>query len=243
MPPVDFSSAIPNKGAVLIVDTTKHPLLPYPLTLFSAAVPLDWSLYVVHGSEANQTTFVERAAAAWRGRQVTLLPLGNATANTSLLFRDPAFWHRIHAEHILVATTDSVPCCLSPYNLTSWLRFPYLGCRLGDTVPWPQAGYGAPGLSLRRRSFMLACFEAVGNASADLREEQLLWDCMNSFRGPRPTEADAAAFCTSGAMLDRSWGALSISQRFGKPQFCLNNGTACQKPALLHHCPEVDGLI
>ena len=109
---MDSTRAPPSDGALLIVEPRPHPLLKPVIDAFSARVPSTWVLYVVHGR--GNGDYARRAAEqVAETRRVVYLQLDAdnlSAAQYNALFKTPAFWDRVQAEHVLVFQTDAMPC-------------------------------------------------------------------------------------------------------------------------------------
>ena len=223
------------KGALLIVEPRSHPMLPKVIDAFSARVPKEWTLYVVHGPK--NATYAKKAAARARlTRTVVYLELGQdnlRAAEYNNLFKSQEFWEHIDAEHILVFQTDAMPCG-PPLDVDRFGKFGYIGCAYGNTVGpntwWPNKGfYGVGGLSLRRKSFILKCLAKNSNDPEDVTFGTCVDDLAAAY--PKPTAKDVGDFCAQN-----SWGPSARPGSWGAHQI-KRNMPAHLKPKFLDYCP------
>jgi hypothetical protein len=72
----------------------------------------------------------------------------------NLLLTSADLWRQVLGEKILYFQTDSVLCSNSPYNLSDFLTYDFIG------APWATGGCCNGGLSIRSRSMMLKMYES-----------------------------------------------------------------------------------
>lgn len=231
-----FEEAADDDGAVVIVEPRAHPNFRYVLELFRDRVPASWSLYVFHGSTNGAAA--RAAADGWvrTGRKVEFHDLGVDNLNAAqynALFKSVKFWEMMQEEDLLIVQTDAVPCSSSPYPLSKFRKFPYIGCaytgQVGRDTYWEQYGFfGSGGLSFRKRSFALRCAKAYPPLHAPEAEDVTFGECVAEFGAPKPTARDLSEFCTQNSFLAPSWGAHQVAQQL----------PADQKPAFRGYCPE-----
>lgn len=189
-------------AAAVIVEPRRHPLLPAVLKNVHERLPKSWDLYIFHGP-AN-AAYVQTATAPLKGRRIFQkgLEKENLTAGDyNELMTSESFWNQVDAEHILVFQTDTVLCGKGPLDMSSFLKYPYIGCsydtkHVGERVPWPgKAFYGVGGLSLRKKSFMLDCIRSTPR-SAGKGEDVFFSECVAKRADRVKDAATLGAFCT-----------------------------------------------
>ncbi|GBF99981.1 hypothetical protein Rsub_13113 [Raphidocelis subcapitata] len=172
LPPLPPS---PSRVAVLI-ETRPAAKLPSVVANAAAVLPPDWRLQL----------FLSEAARALAAGSPGLAPLlasgraffsplpapvassggaGLAWADFNALLMSRALWRAVAGEHVLIFQLDTALCAASPHKIGDYLSYDYVG------APWTRERWGdAPGgnggLSLRRRSRMLAALDALGPGSA-----------------------------------------------------------------------------
>ena len=237
---MDSTRGPPSDGALLIVEPRPHPLLKPVIDAFSARVPSTWVLYVVHGR--GNGDYARRAAEqVAETRRVVYLQLDAdnlSAAQYNALFKTPAFWDRVQAEHVLVFQTDAMPCA-GALDMARYGQFGYVGCAYGNAVGpntgWGTWGfYGSGGLSLRRKSFMQECLRRYPLGSGPEAEDVTFSACVDDLAAtyPKPTAADVGGFCAQNSWGDtarapNSWGAHQIGKQM-EPHL---------RAPFLEHCP------
>jgi hypothetical protein len=215
-------------GCVLIVEPRKHENFKAVLDAFLRAVPDDYdTLFVYHGVANGD--FARAAAGSWigAGKRVVFRPLGvsDLDAETyNALFKRGDFWRGIDREKILVVQTDAVPCPSSPYKLSDFEHFGYIGCSYGVEFPtgrssdvWNGHGfYGVGGLSFRRRSFCLKCCARGEKPGENAAEDVFFGDGVADLAAHKPTPSDLARFCTQNSFDAKSFGAHQIGKQLNR---------------------------
>lgn len=232
----------PSPGALVIVEPRRHPMLAEVIRAFSARVPSDWVLYVVHGR--SNASYAQSASQTPEKRPTVFIELNadNLTAaQYNALFKTPAFWEAIQAEHILVFQTDSMPCTTDTLDLKRFGKFGYIGCAyngdlVGPNTYWEDGYgfYGVGGLSLRRKSFMMKCLKQHPVGSKPEAEDVTFGACVDSIPGfAKPSAIDIGDFCAQG-----SWGDTSRQPRsWGVHKFNEGGMSASTKKTFKEYCP------
>ncbi|GBF99982.1 hypothetical protein Rsub_13114 [Raphidocelis subcapitata] len=163
LPPLPPS---PSRAAVLI-ETKAAAKLPAVVANAAAVLPPDWrlQLFLSEAARALAAGAPELAPLLASGRAFfSPLPEGYAAVDgwwdyqTLLLSRQ--LWRAVAGEHVLLFQLDTAMCAASPHKIGDYLSYDYVG------APWTRERWGdAPGgnggLSLRRRSRMLAALDAL----------------------------------------------------------------------------------
>ena len=233
----------PSSGALVIVEPRDHPMLARVIDEFSARVPKEWVLYVVHGS--SNRAYAERASSnTAKNRRTVFIELhadNLSAAQYNALFKTPSFWDCVHAEHILIFQTDAMPCGVSDLDIARFGTFGYIGCAYdGDKVGlhtgyWgSNAFYGVGGLSLRRKSFIQECLKKYPKGTDPEAEDVTFSACVNAVPGyDIPTAEDLGDFCAQG-----SWGDTSREPRsWGVHKFGDGGMSASNKSQFTTYCP------
>lgn len=231
----------PSPGAFLIVEPRHHPMLATVIQSFGKRLPKDWVLYVVHGR--SNAAFAEDASATVGQRTVFIsLHADDLSADQyNALFKTPAFWEMIDAEHILVFQTDAMPCGKKALDVGRFGDFGYVGCayagdKVGPGTYWEEFGfYGVGGLSLRRKSFMLKCLEKYPKGTPPHAEDVTFSACVRSIPGYFvPTAVDLGDFCAQG-----SWGDTSRRPRsWGVHKFKEGGMSTSNRKQFVAYCPD-----
>lgn len=244
-----------GKKAAIIVEPRKHPLLISVLDNFHARLDTSWDMYVFYGN--SNAEYAKEAISAIKrdGSKRRIISKSLDTDNLSAeqynkLFKDPAFWNQIDAEHILVFQTDAVSCANSQQSIDSFLKFGYIGCSSGSAIGvhpasywggndrWFGKGsmkkypfYGVGGLSLRKKSFTLDCITKMSEYPAEFPEDVFYSICVerpeNKDMCPQRVE-EIQDFCTQGSYDNqhKSWGAHKT------------NETIPESSSFYEFCPE-----
>lgn len=157
-----------GRHAAVIVEPRNH--LALPLVIFQTASILgpEWPIYLFHGTNNLDLALSIQAIEP----SLTLISLARANLSVSeysQLLTDSSFWIRIPTDsHVLVFQTDSLLLRNSPHKIQDFLCWDYVG------APWrhlPQDIGGNGGLSLRRKSAMLAAISRLAGRGTDLPED------------------------------------------------------------------------
>ena len=242
-------SSVPNitssNGGLLIVEPRAHSLLPLVCSEFDKKVPSDWVLYIVH-SYANAAYARKSVENIPRKKVFMQLSAKSLTVDEyNSIFKNPNFWEFVKTEHILVFQTDSTPC--GPMlDMDRYGQFGYVGCAYYDKVG-PNTGYwdegwsfyGSGGLSLRRKSFTLACLEwyILNDKEPHEYEDVSFSHCVdllyNQLQYRKPTLDDVGDFCAQN-----SWGDVTREPRsFGAHQHGIQMQDRKLKRRFLAYCP------
>lgn len=248
-----------EKKAAIIVEPRKHKLLAPVLKNFNARLDSSWDMYIFHGNSNKE--YVEESVAdiiKYDKRKIILKSLNtdNLSAEQyNKLFKDPAFWNQIDAEHILVFQTDAVSCANSQQSIDSFLKYGYIGCSSGNAIGvhpasfwggddvWLGKGsmknypfYGVGGLSLRKKSFTLDCIAKMTEYHEEFPEDVFYSICVarpeNKDICPQRAE-EIQDFCTQGSYNEQhdSWGAHKT------------NDTISESSTFYEFCPEAKILF
>lgn len=223
-----------NALYALIIETRRHPNLPFVIKQFSQ---LGIRIQLFHGTKNER--FVRRSYVRGLiddGRLIlTSLGIPALTAgayNALLLSR--CFWNATCGRgKILLFQTDAILCARSPYGIQDFLSFDYIG------ATWPV-----------RRSIGLVCHGGSGGLS--LRDWRRTMECLERFPSQRwpggedgyfafhmdlagwriGAPEDCARFATQSEFRDRSFGAHKISML--PPE---------QRAQFLEYCPEAAAIL
>ena len=234
---------ISPRKALVIVEPRKHKNLKYVIENFDERMDSSWDLYVFHGQSA--ATFAKEASRSVKKRNVYLLPLDtdNLTADEyNALFKNPAFWNRVHAETILVFQTDVVLCKNSLQHINNFTKYDYIGCSIDDKTigfggwRWSSSHvddsfYGVGGMSLRKKSFMLKCIMENPTIDSAYPEDVFYSNCVAKSSKKPESAVVINNFCTQNTYNNNSLGAHRISML-----------TPADKERFLQYCPEAHAI-
>ena len=226
--------------ALVIVEPREHPDLEAVLRNVRERAPARASMVVCHGTRNG--AFARRAARGLARTSFVELPHANLTPDQyNELFKTEAFWEGIPGEHVLVFQTDAALCANSPYALRDFKDYAYVGCsygtgEVGKDAAWgPESSfYGVGGLSMRRRSAMLACIRGMPPVRASFPEDAFFSTCMDRLPlEARTPESDEVLqkFCTQNHHELPALGAHQVRL-----------ASAEQRAAFAAHCPEATWL-
>jgi hypothetical protein len=167
---------------------------------FAENLPAAWQILVLHGTENEAWA---REAAAPLGSRVRLASLGVPSltvAEYNRMLKTPEFYERhVPAETFLLFQTDSMLCAPHKDLLGKFLVYDYVG------APWDVGGVGNGGLSLRKRSALLAKLRACPPTEKDAEDGYFSKDC-EAVRLRRPTDEAAREFSVETVASPRTFG-------------------------------------
>lgn len=152
-----------DTGVAIIIEFRSTNYLVAVVMNVLQNIPIDWHIQIFHGPSnqaflLSSTTLKPHIAS----QRITLTELPQYTGGegdryrfTSELLTDINFWSLVRGEHVLVFQMDSVFCSNSPYKITDFLNYDYIG------APWSESlanktqhgiRVGNGGFSLRSRS-------------------------------------------------------------------------------------------
>jgi hypothetical protein len=204
-----------KRSAIVIVEPRKHKDLELVIKNFDKHIPAEWDLYVFHGASAYE--FAHNATSSIQKRNVYLkaLDVDNLDADAyNYLFKQTAFWDKVNAENILVFQTDTALCGSSPFNITKFTHYNYIGCNIDKTSVgtqhslhyWKSPMYGVGGLSFRKKSFMMKCIQK--NKKPDTYAEDVFFSECAHETDSKPESVNVLhSFCSQAAFMMPSFGA------------------------------------
>jgi len=143
-----------DKVAVIVVPRIAHRLAAAVLNVLSI-LPPEWKTQIFHSPEI--TDYVTGLRSLWRyfqSGQLSFHPTVNYSMTYSefdALLKTASFWNQVEGEHVLIFQLDSVLCSNSPFSISDFLAYDWVG------APWEGSPHltGNGGLSLRRKSKLL----------------------------------------------------------------------------------------
>lgn len=230
-----------RKRAMIIVEPRPHPLLGSIINNFHSRIPLEWDLYVFHGT--SHAAYAHKSADGIAStRRVFFKDLGtdNLTADQyNALFKKAAFWDRVDADDILVFQTDAVTCSKSQWNIDAFTHLDYVGCaydhQIGPGVHWGKdhSFYGSGGLSFRKKKFMMDCIAANPSIDPNAPEDVFFSDCVATSPHKPKDASTLGKFCTQNTFMEPSFGAHQIDKQLAPHH----------RTMFLDHCPEASMLF
>lgn len=219
----------------VIVETRKHPALEFVVNTFSDQLQVPIQLF--HGTEnevfiRNSTisALVEQGRVQLQRMRIAALPENRYNA----LFLNREFWNcMVGRNKILVFQTDTLLCSTSPYSLTDFCSFDYIGSTWSIRRPIGlRMNGGCGGLSLRdwkccTRSLEIFSPEAWPGGEDGYFAFHL--DLMGSRVGKAD---DCARFASQGSFKYKSFGV-------HKPRL-MNKATL---QMFLEYCPGVRQIL
>jgi hypothetical protein len=161
-------------GCCAIVEPRQHRALSFVLHNVKAALPPDWPLHIFHGRKNAE--FVREAASDLEPVVFHNLYCLNLTFRAyNRLLTKPSFYRNFQeAEYVLIFQTDSMLFSHSPFAITDFFGYDYVG------APWkwhweadPSKRGGNGGLSLRKVDSMIQTLEAHPYPRAQAVNEDL----------------------------------------------------------------------
>ena len=132
-------------------------------------IPIDWKVQMIIPKEHWSFYNTSALSSFIRSNRVFMTSLVFPRADftgaefINLLLTSASLWHQVQGEKILYFQFDSVVCSNSPYNLSQFLEYDFIG------APWRNGKCCNGGLSLRSRTKMIEMYES-GRAPFPLHE-------------------------------------------------------------------------
>ena len=168
-----------------------HKALPFVLQNFHENLPANWQILILHTTEnANYIKEVIATLAAPTGRfQMNSLGVSSLSySEYNRLLKQAEFYEKfIPTETFLIFQVDSILCAPHKELLNKFLEYDYVG------APWKMGGVGNGGLSLRKRSAMIANLRACPAKDEDNEDIYFARDC-DTVKLKRPSEDAAREF-------------------------------------------------
>ena len=160
----DISSKYPSRYPyiALIVDDRASEEVIRAVANILLHIPADWKVQMIipvdHWSYFNISSLRSQITHGRVFMTALDFPRVDFTGSEyiNLLLTSASLWHQVQGEKILYFQIDSVLCSNSPYNLSQFLQYDFVG------APWTNGRCCNGGLSLRSRSRMLQMFESDG---------------------------------------------------------------------------------
>ena len=142
----------------VIVEPRSHPALPFVLQNMVTNLSDDWKILIFHGKDNKE--YVQQIVEKMENSSRFLTPIQLEIDNLSLeqynaVLMNHAFYRCIPTETILIFQSDTM--ILEPSQLEQFLSYDYVG------APWKSGHVGNGGLSLRKKSKMLAISTTVNH--------------------------------------------------------------------------------
>ena len=144
----------------LIIDDRATPRVVTAVLNTLQHIPVDWKVQIFtlqqHWSfyqKSSLAPFIER-------NRVFMTPIDFPRNNLSgsdfinLYLTSPSLWRRVQGEKVLLFQIDSAICSNSPYQLTDFLHYDFIG------APWKGGGCCNGGFSIRSRTKTLLLLES-----------------------------------------------------------------------------------
>lgn len=158
-----WEKATENDGVAIIVEFRSTNYLVAIVMNVLHNLPLDWHIQIFHGPSNRAFLFSSPTLRPHIiSHRITLIELPQYTGGEadrhrfiSELLTNSQFWSMVHGEHVLVFQMDTIFCSNSPYKITDFLKYDYIG------APWTEwvaknsqhgIRVGNGGFSLRSRS-------------------------------------------------------------------------------------------
>ena len=182
----------------VIVEPRRHPALSFVLRNVVMNLSADWKILIFHGKDNRE--YVKDIISTMEDTSRFLTPIQLEIDNLSFeqynaVLMNHAFYRCIHTETILIFQTDAM--ILEPSKLNDFLEFDYVG------APWPTGNVGNGGLSLRKKSKMLAIATTVNHFHVN---EDMYFSMQKVIPLKKPTVEDAKRFAVETVFYDSPFG-------------------------------------
>lgn len=187
----------------VIIEPRNHKALAFVLRNFHEHLPPAWKILVLHSTE-NETfvrdTIVGISAPPTRFQMRSLGVPSMSYEDYNTLLKQPEFYEKyIPAETFLLFQTDSMICGPHKDLLQKFLAYDYVG------APWREGGVGNGGLSLRKRSAVVAKLRACP-VTGEINEDKYFASDCDAVKLKRPTDAEAQEFSIEAVYAPKSFG-------------------------------------
>jgi hypothetical protein len=220
----------------VIVETRNHPDLAFVIHNFIDNTGFKVQLF--HGTDNLDFILSTSIKALVDNGMVTLVELPLSALNEhyyNALFLNVNFWYSIQSRgKVLVFQTDSVVCSQSPFELSDFLHFDYIGAkwcnRLRPNGLVLDGGVG--GFSLRDCQMSIDSLLRFPGDNWQGGEDDYFAFHIELIGGKVGNKKDCAKFCTQNSFLEKSFGAHQIS-----------NLNKVEQAKFLEYCPESKFLL
>jgi hypothetical protein len=145
-------------STAVIVEPRRHPALSFVLNNVVANLSSDWKILIFHGKDNAEYVheIIKHINEPSRFLKPIQLDIDNLSFDQyNAVLMSHAFYNCIPTETILIFQTDTM--ILEPSQLEEFLSYDYVG------APWRTGEVGNGGLSLRKRSKMIAISTTVNH--------------------------------------------------------------------------------
>jgi hypothetical protein len=187
----------------VIVEPREHKHLVKVVNNILEKVPKETKVQIFHG-KLNEKFVKDNFGKHIKSGKIILTNLGIENMDIreySYLLTNPAFWHKIHGENILIFQTDSC-ICNSKINLNEYLKYDYVG---GPSNPNGESYWQNGGFSFRKKSAMLRVINN-GDFSTDRHPEDVFYVIHNKDKIKIPPHNVAKKFSVESQFYDKPYG-------------------------------------
>lgn len=187
-----------NSYTAVIVEPRKHPALPFVLRNIVANLSADWKILIFHGKD--NSSYVQDIINRIDDTSRFLKPIQLDIDNLSLeqynaVLMNHAFYRCIPTETFLIFQTDTM--ILEPSKIHDFLSYDYVG------APWRSGHVGNGGLSLRKRSKMIAISTTVNHFHVN---EDVYFSMQKIISLKKPHFQEAKQFAVETVFHDSPFG-------------------------------------
>ena len=183
------------KYTAVMVEFREHPAYAFVLDNFFSTLSEEWGFILVHGTKNRDFVVriaievAERYGQPERVLKIIGYPVENMVRlEYSMLMKQASFYEKIDTEIMLIFQTDSLLLKPNIHKLDAFLKYDYVG------APWTNEGVGNGGLSLRRKSKMLATIATRNPNNIQDVEDVYFCDDSNPVKLAKPTFEEAKVF-------------------------------------------------
>lgn len=233
------AGTLDNSPIAAIIETRNHPLLEWVITTTHSVTGLPIQLF--HGPSLGRTIKENEALQSLINNN-SLLPTEINTDTLdgpkySALLLSKKFWDALAGRgKILIFQTDATLCPNSPYSLTDFIDFDYIGSWWPRDRPWGMLiDGGNGGLSIRDWKFSTACLEKFPPENWKGGEDRYFAFHIEYLNGRVARDIDMKRFGTQKIYRENSFGAHHITQ--------LKESHPDDYRRFIAYCPEAEKLI
>ena len=216
--------------ALIIDDRATSQLVTAVLNVLQH-IPVDWKVQIF--TLQQHWPFYQRSSLApfIRRNRVFMTSIDFPRSNLSnfdfinLYLTSPSLWRRVRGEKVLYFQTDSAICSNSPYKLTDFVHYDYLG------APWKVGGCCNGGFSIRSRTKTLLLLESEHGRYPlhEINEDSWFANNLPRFGGTVAPISVGKTFCVETIYSSRPFAVHNL-----RPGFL----TQDEMKRLYDECPE-----
>lgn len=182
----------------VIVEPRKHAALAFVLKNMATLLPDGWKILIFHGNTNGEFVQDILNEMEFPSRFLTSIQLdvdNLSIAQYNAVLMSSAFYKCIPTETMLIFQTDTM--ILEPTYLAAFLSYDYVG------APWKSGGVGNGGLSVRKKTNMIAVTQTVLPCEVN---EDVYFSMQQIVPLRKPTFQEAQKFSVETVFYEQPFG-------------------------------------